>query len=378
MKIAVDARAIEGNNQGRGVGRILYNILKVWSQDTQIKQSGTEFYLYFKHSIPQADFLNSSLFKKRVLGPILGKESNALFEHILLPKALKDDKVSLLYAPAYTAPLLCPVPFVVVIHDISYEVHPEWFSGSEQILRRFISKRSARRAVKTITVSDFTRSEVIKYYNLPKEKIVRVYQPAVSREFLSAPEDNSKVPTNPYALFIGTFFNRRHLPELIKAVEIVNQDTDFDLVLVGNDKTYPEQNIEKCIVAANQRIDRLAVYHHDSISDNQLASLYTRASSVCLLSEYEGFGMPLLEGMSFGVPVVIAPDSSLEEVAGGAAYISSPHNPHKIAQDLLKLKNDAELRSDLVEKGLERSKFFNWEKSARETLKILTGAQQSN
>lgn len=368
MRIGIDARSLESTRTG--VGRILIGLLQEWVNEPH------EFLLYFKSRIPDDSFLKSPNFKLRKLEPVLGRQSNFVFEHWLLPRALKSDGTQVLYSPSYSAPIFCPCPFVVAIHDISFEVHPEWVPPLDQIARRFASRLAARKAAKIITVSDFSRSEIIKHYNLPKEKVARVYQVGVGPEILTEGQADWKFPANPYSVFVGSFFNRRHIPEIVEAVKKINETRPFSLVLVGEDKTYPAQNIRELVQRANQEIGRLTIFIHKNLSDAELGKLYRGASSILLLSEYEGFGLPLLEGMALAVPVIIGPGSSLEEVANGAALISDPSSPQTIAHDVILLEDDKNLRQSLIEKGKARARDFNWTSGAKETLNIITNAFQ--
>lgn len=347
------------------MGRILINLLKRFAHSDQ------KFILYFKGKIPGDEFLDSPNFVLRKLEPLLDIESNAIFEHILLPWALKQDGADIFYAPSYTAPIYCPVPFVLVIHDISYEVHPEWVPGFDQIFRRLMGRWSAKRAKKIIAISEFTRSEILKQYKTSEHKVIQIYQTATDDSLLRESDESLNLPDKPYTVFVGTFFNRRHIPELIAAVEKVNRTQPFSLALVGEDKTFPAQNIETLINDANQRLGRVAVYRYKNLSDASLALLYKNASSISLLSEYEGFGLPLLEGMALGTPVLIAPGSSLSEVAKDAALTCDPTDPNAIADSLLKLENDKTLRQKLIESGKIRAQDFSWDKAAELTLNVI-------
>lgn len=343
----------------------MINLLKYWARTDQ------KFVLYFKGDIPGDQFLDAPNFVLKKLPPLFGRVSNALFEHILLPQALKRDGVDIFYAPSYTAPVFCPVPYVLVIHDISYEVHPEWVPGLDQIFRRFLGRWSAKRAKKIIAISEFTRSEIIKHYGIPEEKIIQIYQTAVDDSLLGQVDDSLALPEKPYTVFVGTFFNRRHIPELMHAIERINHQEPFSLALVGEDKTHPPQHIEFIASSANGRLGRNAIVVYKNISDAALAHLYKNASSINLLSEYEGFGLPLLEGMALGVPVLIAPGSSLSEVARDSALVCDPTNPMEIADGLLKLENDKTLRQKLIESGKIGARDFSWDRAAEFTLNVI-------
>ncbi|NOQ68001.1 hypothetical protein GQ568_01005, partial [Patescibacteria group bacterium] len=149
MIIAIDARTLEG--QKTGVGRYLSGLLKYWRNNKECK-----FVFYFKDEIPRDDLLNSDNFNLKLLKNPFGFSSNFFFQHFLLPYQLKKDKADFFFSPFYLKPFYCPVRSSIVLHDISYEAHPEWFDLKSQIILKTLSKFSAKTADLIFTVSNYS------------------------------------------------------------------------------------------------------------------------------------------------------------------------------------------------------------------------------
>lgn len=373
MKIGVDARSLEKSKTG--VGRYLSNLLKFW------KDSGNnEFYLYFKDKIPRDDFLKSDNFKLKLLKNPFGFSSNFFFQHFLLPYNLAKDKISFFFSPFYLKPFYCPIKSAVVLHDISYEAHPEWFDFKSQFVLRILSKYSAKTADKIFTVSNYSKEEIIKYYKINPEKITVTYLAAdsgfadikdnpsifgVELRKCAKPNLNSK-----FILCIGSIFNRRHIPEIIEAFErIANKYSGYQLLIIGKNHTYPFIDIDEKIKTANERLGGNEIIKLDYASDEELAAFYSSCFLNIYLSDYEGFGLPIVEAQFFGKPVITSYNSSLIEVGGESVEFVKNNTVEEIYESLEKIISDEEYRNRLVRLGGENLKRFSWERCAGETLK---------
>lgn len=376
MKIAIDAHDLEGRRTG--VGRYLINLLRNWTD------ANNEYLLYFQQNIPKDPVLTSSCFKNKIIKAPLSFKSNALWQHLLLPEALKKDKPDVLFSPSYLLPFNWKDKSAVVLHDISFEAHPEWFSPANRFLLKFVSKRAAQKATTIITVSEFSKKEILKYYRVEPAK-VKVTHLAADKDFRVI-SDQAKLEQfkkklsidNKFILAIGSIFNRRHIPQLIEGFSrIAPKLPQYQLLIVGENHTYPVIDIEKLISSVNYKLGRKAIIHHNYLKEN-LVLAYNAAQLTVYLSTYEGFGLPPLESMACGTPVLTSPIASLPEVVGDDALFANPRNPDQIARTLYKGLTDHKLRKSLVEKGLERVKKFSWQKCAHQTLKILEEINEKN
>lgn len=367
MRIGIDAHTTEKNRTGPG--RVLFNLIKEWAK----MDLSDDFILYFKEEIPK-DLPN--VFEKRLLKPVLGHQSNALFIHWLLPQAAKKDKLDLLFCPNYIAPVFYKGKTVLSLYDISYEARPKefnWPSLWDRILLKKVSKISAKKAQLIITCSKFSQKEIIKHYQIKPEK-VKVALLAASDNFkkIDGEKVRDKYGLNKnFVLFLGSMFDRRHLKEIIKAFTKLSL-SDYQLFLVGQDFT-KKKKIDDLIKKANQALGWPGILKKDFVDQKDLPALYSAASVFIYLSDYEGFGLPVLEAMSCGTLVITSQTSSLSEVAGSAAlYVKDNGDIEEIKEAMRRGLTDKDLRQKLIEKGLKQARKFSWQKCARETLNFIS------
>lgn len=378
MLIGIDAHNLEGKRTG--VGRYLFNLLKEWQIANGKSQiADVKFILYFKDEIP-ADLPQSDLFEFR----LLKVGSTAKFVHWDLARAAKKDKVDILFCPGYIAPICYQGKIALTLHDIIYEAHPEWFnwkSAADKILLKWVSKKAAQKAKIIFAISEFTRREVIKYYGLAPEKIVvtplaadfnlQYHSPDYDTDKISAVKKKFGIE-NKFVFFVGSIFSRRHLPEIIEAFSrIAKERSDWQLLLAGRDYT-DGKSVDKLAQKANAQLRRPAVLRVDFVGDNELKLLYSACAFFIWLSDYEGFGLPVLEAMAGGAPVITSERTSLKEVAGEAALlIKNNSDDEEIYRAMKRLIGDENLRRELIVKGREQASKFSWERCAQDTLNNL-------
>lgn len=353
MKIGIDCHNLEGKRTGSG--RYLMNLLKHWTNEN------AEIILYFKNTIPDDipadDFQKKILHSSRLVRPTGG---NFWFEHILLPRAIKKDGIDLFFSPSYILPLRIPknVKTAVAIHDISYEAHPEWYSWQNRILLKWISKKSAQKADIIFACSEFTKNEILKYYQVNSDKI-RVIHLAADEKFVQ----NPAVKKKKLIFYVGAIFQRRFVLQMIEAFKkIKNKLPDYQMLIAGPNYTQPFIDIKS----------ENFITYIEYIQDEELVSFYNSASLFVWLSSYEGFGLPPLEAMACGTPVLSTKKTSLAEVLGDyPIWVDNPENIDEISDKMFKILSDENLRNIMIKKGLERAQKFSWRQTAEETLKIL-------
>jgi glycosyltransferase involved in cell wall biosynthesis len=292
---------------------------------------------------------------------VVGKNTGNLWEQIDLPW---NAQAGLLFSPANIGPYLHPNQ-VVTIHDASVFAFPRAYSLAFRMKYRLIYPRMAKVARKIITVSQFSRKELVRYCRFPEERIEVIAHGCEHLSRLVADEsilDRCGIRKRSYLLGVGSWSLHKNFDALIKAFQLLGRD-DLSLVLVGGEFKHIFRSSEKEIPANT-------IYLRN-VRDNELQALYQNAVSLVFPSIYEGFGLPVLEAMSAGCPVICSHASSLPEVGGEAALYFDPHNVQELSDRMRSLLDSDELRESMQLKGKIQSQKFSWKEAARKTWEIL-------
>lgn len=353
LTIGIDARELLGARTG--VGRYLGELLSRWTARPDAGQRRLRLYTPAPLGIAWPGV------EVRVLGGGRG----TWWEQTRLSAAVRRDAPDVFFAPAYTAPLRLRAPLAVTIHDVSFSRHPEWFRLREGRRRHLLTRSAARRAAVVIAVSEFSRREIVALYRVPESR-VRVIRngftpmpaPAVARE--------------PLVLYAGSIFNRRRVPDLIAAfARVAGRVPAARLILVGANRTWPPEDLA---AAARASGVAHAVEWRDYVPDDELQSLYARASAFVFLSEYEGFGLTPLEALSAGVPTIVADTPVAREIYGDAAQrvpVGDIAATAAALERLLTAPDAGAPQRAAVPDVLER---YTWEASADATLAAIEEA----
>ena len=357
MRIGIDARELAG--RATGVGRYLSGLLKEWSSSEQGRLH--EFVLY------ASEPLNVSLDARRFHTRIVSGAAGTWWEQVQLPAVSARDHLDIFFAPAYTAPLMRKLPFVVAIHDLSFAAHPEWFRTREGMRRRWLTRQTAAAARAVVTISEFSRRELIDRLGVPSSRI-HVIPPGIDRtNGRAAPSRGSKS-----VLYVGSIFNRRHVPDLIRAfAPIAHAHAHCTLDIVGDNRSHPHEDLRRAI--QREALDGRVTWRQ-YIDDVELADLYRSARAFAFLSEYEGLGMTPLEALAAGVPSVVADTPIARESCGGAAlYVASGDIPGT-TRALERLLFDEPTHVSLLAEGPRVLSRYDWPRAARDTLAVIEGA----
>jgi len=354
VRIAIDGRELVGRRTG--VGRYLSELLAAWG--TLPAAAAHEFVLCSHERVDQASYkgLNVSC--------MVSPGSGTIWEQRALPKLVTSASADVLFSPGYTCPLWCRVPIVLVIHDVSFAAHPEWFSWREGFRRRTLTRFGARRARRVITESDFSKREITRHLGIGSSRIHVIYLGASTLHHSAGTR-----PRKPLALFVGSLFNRRHIPELIEGFRrLAARMPEAELEIVGDNRTSPHIEIEQ-LIAATGVSDR--VHWRSYVSDDDLAALYASASAFAFLSDYEGFGLTPLEAMAAGIPIVVLDTAIAREIYGAAAVYLEHPDPDLIARALERVFRRADERARLIEAGLRQVERYSWRECAQRTLQVI-------
>jgi glycosyltransferase involved in cell wall biosynthesis len=256
----------------------------------------------------------------------------------------------LFFSPGYNTPLFCRSPFVFTIHDLSHIYCPEIGSPSIRLYYATVMKRACRRAASILTVSEFTRKQIIDWSGESPKKVLNVgcgidpaYQPKGDSYGL------------PFPYFLSVSNRRRHKNEfrMVEAFAKASLDPRIHLVFTGK----PVADLVRCIEAhqLRSRVDFVGV-----VPEAKLPSLYRGAEALFFPSLFEGFGLPILEAMACGTPVVTSNTTAMPEVAAEAALLVDPTSAEQIAKAMERIVSDAQLRQQLREKGRRRATQFSW------------------
>lgn len=295
--------------------------------------------------------------------------SPRLWTHYRLSREMLRHRPDALFVPAHVVPLVHP-PTVVTIHDLGYLHVPEAHPPRQRRMLDLTTRWSARVARHIIVPSGRTRDDLISHYAVPETKITVVHHGVDERFFrdIPAPDDDFRDRyglRRPYVLAVGTIQPRKNYPVLARAMRLAS--ADHDLVIAGKRGWMADQ-----VLAQLERAglgDRLRVL--DYVPDPDLPALYAGAELFLQPSSFEGFGMPVLEAMAVGTPVVSASGSSLSEIAGdGASYID-PSNIDALASTVQHLLGDSRARAALAASGKARAAPFTWERAAQKTRMII-------
>lgn len=366
------------------------------SRANKIQKTGTEWYSYHliqelkKITDPKDQFILYSREKLRGdLGDIpknwqsraLNWPPKKLWTQARLSWEMWQRPPEMLFVPAHTIPLIHPDKVVTTCHDVAFLRLPQVYDWPSLKYHEFAMKFAIRHARKIISVSEFTKSELIEFFKISPE-LISVVPNGYDSERYKVIEDKERIAAilkkyniaAPYILYTGRLELKKNIPGLVRAFKILKsssqfavQDSRLKLVLIGQ----PDFGFEKVTEAIIENNLHDEVIMPGWVGHDDLPYLMSGASAFVFPSFYEGFGIPVLEAMACGTPVVASGIPALREVAGEAAYLVDPYSSENMAEGISRVLTDDHLREDLKIRGLDRARQFSWERCARETWKVL-------
>jgi glycosyltransferase involved in cell wall biosynthesis len=314
---------------------------------------------------------------RRSCWPTARPISRIVWEQVVQPWVLWRERVDLLHALAFVGPWATPCPVVVTVYDLSFLFYPETFRPANRLYLRLGTRHSVQRARRVLAISESTRRDVARVYRIPVERI-DIARPGVGDEFYPRPPAEleafraQRSLPDQYLLFVGTLEPRKNVVQLVEAYAHFCRIVGLDrrrgelprLVLTGG-KGWLYDEIFARVEALGLERD---VLFPGYVPQAELPLWYAAAAAFVYPSLYEGFGLPALEAMASGTPVITSNISSLPEVVGDAAVLVDPAAVEALAEAMAQVVNDETLRASLRVRGLDRARGFTWVETARNTV----------
>lgn len=365
MKIGIDARLIEET----GVGRYIRNLIS----ELGMIDKNNDYVVFLKKNAYDTFKLPNARWQKR----LADISWHSFTEQILMPVILAAEKLDLLHVPYFNVPIFYPRKFIVTIHDLTI-LHFD--TGKATTLPWFLYKiRRAGyhlalffglfRAQKILAVSEATKKEIVDHFHIAADKIVVTYEGVDNAVINDERKMTGRLIKDPYFLYVGNAYPHKNLEILLKAFQLFmakNSRSQFKLVLVGPDDYFYRRLSE----AINATKLSYSIKMLRSVKEEELRALYKNSEALVFPSLMEGFGLPGLEAMAAGIPVVCSEIPVFREIYGDAAVYFNPKDSDNLAQKLELIIKDQKLRQKLIEKGEHRLLNYNWQRLARETLTV--------
>ncbi|MEO5967623.1 MAG: glycosyltransferase family 1 protein [Ferruginibacter sp.] len=369
MKIGIEAQRIFRKKK-HGMDIVILEALKQMQ-----KISNEEFYVYAQED-EDLNALNSAQnFNLRITKP----SSYPVWEQKTLPKLCNEDKIDLLHTTSNTAPISLKIPLVVTIHDIIYM--EKWLLTEGSYYQRFCALYRrwnvpiiAKKARMIITVSNYERERIISALKIPENKVRTIYNacgshfsPSSDITMLEAFKKKMNLPDR-YIFFLGNTDPKKNLPNVMKAMAVLHKQGKLDFTLVMPD--FGKDELMKLLKFQGNEFLINKIMLTGYIPNNELPNLYRLSLLFLYPSLRESFGIPILEAMACGVPIICSNTSAMPEVAGSGACFINPENPEEIAATILEVLENEGFRKTLIEYGIKRASMFSWGKTASEMLSL--------
>ena len=313
------------------------------------------------------------------------------WEQIALPKAALKEGCDILHCTSNTAPVVSNIPLVTTLHDIIYMESISllgksgtWYQKFGNMYRRLIVPKIVKKSDKIITVSKFERNRISEFFKLPKDdkRLVAIYN-GVTEHFKKIDDEVEldrvkqlyKLPDN-FLFFLGNTDPKKNTPGVLKAFSDYLKKTGDDMYLVMLD--YEESALNSILADIGDTDLKSRIILTGYVINTDLPAIYNLCKIFLYPSLRESFGIPMLEAMRCGVPVITSNTSSMPEVSGNAAFIIDPYKPNEITNAIIELINNEELRTDLIQKGIKQSKKFSWRNMAKEVLSLYKTVYEQN
>ena len=362
MRIGVDVRKIKDGGIGTYISEVLERLIPA--------DPNNHYTLYFA---PE-DFSHYDYSWENVTKRVNRSGKYSLGEHLSFPLQARRERLELFFFPHYTKSWWMPCPAVTTVHDLIHLRFPEYLSNPlAKYYARVIIGRACRSSEVVVTGSEATKRDLLELFKI-EEKKVRVIYNGVDHQTYHPLSDEERIGTfkkryslfKPFILYVGALKPHKNIPSLLRAYSSCPLRGDFDLVIAtfrGEDRETIDKLARELGLQDNPR-------YLFSLRKEELTLLYNCAHLLVFPSFYEGFGLPALEAMACGCPVIASNRASLPEVVGDAGLLFEPEEPEELAEKMSLLGNDEGLRQRLKERGRAQAQKFRWERTAEMTLEV--------
>ncbi|MGM0612199.1 MAG: glycosyltransferase family 4 protein [Bacteroidota bacterium] len=370
MRIAVNTRLLI-KNKLEGIGWFAYEVLK------RLSRNHPEHEFIFIFDRP---FSKEFIFDKNVHPVVAGPQARHPFLFLLwfeltVPRILKKYKADIFLSPDGYLSLKTKTPSIAVMHDLNFEHYPKDLPFLIRHYYKQMFPRFAKKATKIVTVSEYSATDIASQYNIDKSKISVAYNGA-NDLFAPGTEAEKKDTRNqltegkPYLLFVGALHPRKNINNMLKAFDrykTANPEDPVKLVLAG-EKMWWNKTMESTFNSMQHKTD---IIFSGRMNSEELRKAYGAAEALLYISYFEGFGIPIIEAYRCHTPVITSNVTSMPEVAGDGALYVDPFDNESVVKAIHKLRNDSELRKQLVNAGIEKSKQFSWDYTAKNIWKTI-------
>jgi glycosyltransferase involved in cell wall biosynthesis len=362
MNILVNTRLlIYGKLEG--IGWFTYELLK------RIVKNHPEHTFYF---LFDRKYHSEFVFSSNVIPLVYGPPARHPFLYFvwfefIVPYVIKKYNIDVFFSPDHMLSLKAKIPTLLVVHDLNFIHHPEFLPVSEALFYKYFVTRYIKKANRIVAVSNYTKNDIINTLNIDKTIIDVVYNAPTLTNNLTDKYDKQEIVKKysdgkPYFIYIGSLHKRKNIDRIFKAFESFIEETksNVNFIFVGK-PMWKDKSIDSVYKSLKYKDKIIFTGYLDSVEATKLL-----ASSLALVfvSLFEGFGIPIVEAMSLGVPVITSNVTSMPEIADDAALLVDPYSIEEIKEAMKKIYYDENLRAKLIQKGILRSKVFNWDVSA--------------
>lgn len=371
MRIGIDCRTIlnPGLGEGAGVGHYTYSLVK----HLIVNDPDNTYVLFFDNKMQDVEeFVRPNVVIRHFAFFQYKKFLPFTYSHMLITAMLLKEKLDVFHAPANVLPLTYPKKSVITIHDLAIYKNPAWFP-TQIFSTRLLVPQSLRKADHIIAVSESTKHDLKEIFGVNPRKVSVVYE-APFTDLLNLKDKNVDVLkkfrlTQPYILYIGSIDARKNLETLLEAYSILMKNPatrDVQIVFAGGKGHRHEAVLDRITQLRSSKMIRYVGY----VTHNEKVALMKKAAVFAFPSLYEGFGLPVLDAMKLGVPVITSNTSSLPEVAGEAAIMVDPDDPKGLAKALQKVLTNPQVAGNMIKRGYIHAQNFDWDQAALQTLNV--------
>jgi glycosyltransferase involved in cell wall biosynthesis len=369
VKIAVNTRFLLPGKL-EGIGKVTYEVLRRLVH----LMPETNFDFLFDRKFDPALVFNANVHPKVIFPPT----RHPLLTHTWLQSGVKryisKSKPDLYFSFDGFMVLGISIPSIITIHDLAYAHFPQQNRFADRWYYQRYMPMYAQESAHIITVSKFSQNDISTRFHLPMHKVTAIYN-GVSEEFQPVTTEISNrirakyAASEPYFLYVGAIHPRKNLARLIQAFDQYKSTSGSPMkLLITGKKGWLTKPVEKAFENSKSRSD---IIFTGFVPQKELSALIGSAEALCYVSLFEGFGLPIVEAMATGVPVLCSNRNSMAEIAGHAAILVDPENINDIAKGLHQLERDKNLRKKLITTGLERSKLYRWDRTAEQYRDVL-------